>query len=156
MGYFFEHSCQKPEPSPIPQSSILGLRLALVRINTSVPGSEKTKQSRLIFQSETMLSRLKFATPSFGHCVALIGLWRDFGMSEVSKINVEVGVATHQYKWRPSERLWVVGVFCVLSGACGVNKFDTPLDLCVSSLRKGHANLLCIVPNLTDDPRRES
>ena len=68
MGYFFEHSCQKPEPSPIPQSSILGLRLALVRINTSVPGSEKTKQSRLIFQSETMLSRLKFATPSFGHC----------------------------------------------------------------------------------------
>ena len=49
MGYFFEHSCQKPEPSPIPQSSILGLRLALARINTSVPDSEKTKQSRLVF-----------------------------------------------------------------------------------------------------------
>ena len=32
----------------------------------------------------------------------------------------------------------------------------TPLDLCVSSLRRGHANLLCIVPILTDDPRRES
>jgi len=31
----------------------------------------------------------------------------------------------------------------------------TPLDLCVSSLRRGHANLLCIVPSLTDDPRRE-
>ena len=30
------------------------------------------------------------------------------------------------------------------------------LDLCVSSLRRGHANLLCIVPILTDDPRRES
>ena len=29
-------------------------------------------------------------------------------------------------------------------------------DLCVSSLRRGHANLLCIVPILTDDPRRES
>ena len=29
-------------------------------------------------------------------------------------------------------------------------------DLCVSSLRRGHANLLCIVPSLTDDPRRES
>ena len=29
----------------------------------------------------------------------------------------------------------------------------TLLDLCVSSLRKGHANLLCIVPILTDDPR---
>jgi len=35
-------------------------------------------------------------------------------------------------------------------------KFDTLLDLCVSSLRRGHANLLCIVPILTDDPRRES
>ena len=28
----------------------------------------------------------------------------------------------------------------------------TLLDLCVSSLRRGHANLLCIVPNLTDYP----
>jgi len=33
---------------------------------------------------------------------------------------------------------------------------DTLLDMCVSSLRRGHANLLCIVPILTDDPRRES
>ena len=32
----------------------------------------------------------------------------------------------------------------------------TILALCVSSLRRGHANLLCIVPVLTDDPRRES
>ena len=30
------------------------------------------------------------------------------------------------------------------------------LDVCVSSLRRGHANLLCIVPMLTDDLRRES
>ena len=30
------------------------------------------------------------------------------------------------------------------------------LDVCVSSLRRGHANILCIVPSLTDDPRRES
>ena len=30
------------------------------------------------------------------------------------------------------------------------------LDLRVSSLRRGHANLLCIVPMLMDDPRRES
>ena len=30
------------------------------------------------------------------------------------------------------------------------------LNLCVSSLRRGHANLLCIVPILSDDPRRES
>ena len=35
-------------------------------------------------------------------------------------------------------------------------KFGTLLDLCVSSLRRGYANLLCIVPILTDDPRRES
>ena len=35
-------------------------------------------------------------------------------------------------------------------------KWFTLLDLCVSSLRRGHANLLCIVPILTDDPRRES
>ena len=32
----------------------------------------------------------------------------------------------------------------------------TLLNLCVSSLRRGHANLLCIVPTLTDDPGRES
>ena len=32
----------------------------------------------------------------------------------------------------------------------------TLLDLCVSSLRRGHANLLCIVPISMDDPRRES
>ena len=35
-------------------------------------------------------------------------------------------------------------------------KIDTLLDLCVSSLRRGHANLLCVVPILTDDLRRES
>ena len=29
---------------------------------------------------------------------------------------------------------------------------DTLLDRCVSSLRRGHANLLCIVPILADDP----
>ena len=39
-------------------------------------------------------------------------------------------------------------------GRCEKN--GTLLDLCVSSLRRGHANLLCVVPILTDDPRRES
>ena len=39
---------------------------------------------------------------------------------------------------------------------CNRKKLFTLLDLCVSSLRRGHANLLCIVPILTDDPRRES
>ena len=32
----------------------------------------------------------------------------------------------------------------------------TLLDLCMSSLRRGHADLLCIVPTLPEDPRRES
>ena len=44
-----------------------------------------------------------------------------------------------------------VGEVCM-----NAKKLFTLLDLCVSSLRRGHANLLCIVPILTDDPRRES
>ena len=43
-----------------------------------------------------------------------------------------------------------------LLAAVGTKKLFTLLDLCVSSLRRGHANLLCIVPILTDDPRKES
>ena len=39
---------------------------------------------------------------------------------------------------------------------CGVKEMITLLDLCVSYLRSGHANILCIVPMVTDDPRRES
>jgi hypothetical protein len=37
-----------------------------------------------------------------------------------------------------------------------VERHVTSLDLCVPSLRRGHANILCIVPILMDDPRRES
>ena len=37
-----------------------------------------------------------------------------------------------------------------------MNILFTLLDVCVSSLRRGHANLLCIVPILTDGPQRES
>ena len=39
---------------------------------------------------------------------------------------------------------------------CVKKKLGTLLDLCVSSLRRGHTNLLCIVPILTDVPMRES
>ena len=42
------------------------------------------------------------------------------------------------------------------SAAQQIEKWLPLLDLCVSSLRRGHANLLCIVPILTDDPRKES
>ena len=45
---------------------------------------------------------------------------------------------------------------CLLVFARNKNIMSTLLDLCVSSLRRGHANLLCIVPIVTDDPRRES
>ena len=44
-----------------------------------------------------------------------------------------------------------VGEVCM-----NAKKLFTLLDLCVSSLRRGHANLLCIVPILTDDSRRRS
>ena len=40
--------------------------------------------------------------------------------------------------------------------SANAKKLFTLLDLCVSSLRRGQANLLCIVPILTDDPRRKS
>ena len=46
--------------------------------------------------------------------------------------------------------------FLVLSPRPEAKKVDTILDFCVSSLRRGHANLLCIVPILTDDLRRGS
>lgn len=38
----------------------------------------------------------------------------------------------------------------------GGSKSAILLDLCVSSLRRGHANLLCIVPIFTDDHRSGS
>ena len=47
-------------------------------------------------------------------------------------------------------------VALLVSYSLSVIKLFTLLDSCVSSLRRGHANLLCIVPILTDDPRRES
>ena len=45
---------------------------------------------------------------------------------------------------------------CPFIWRAGNKKLCTLLDLCVSSLRRGHANLLCIVPILSDDPREES
>ena len=42
----------------------------------------------------------------------------------------------------------------ILSNTTYYTLLFTLLDLCVSSLRRGHANLLCVVPILRDDPRR--
>ena len=50
----------------------------------------------------------------------------------------------------------LAGGLCLQPATPRQKKLFTLLDLCVSSLRRGHANLLCIVPILTDDPRRES
>ena len=43
----------------------------------------------------------------------------------------------------------------MIISTCSKHMF-TLLDSCVSSLHRGHANLLCTVPNLTHDARRES
>jgi hypothetical protein len=53
-------------------------------------------------------------------------------------------------------RLWCPGRCLYEARVRFTKELFTLLDLCVSSLRRGHANLLCIVPILTDDPRRES
>ena len=52
--------------------------------------------------------------------------------------------------------LWLVLVLVLWNQMEKTKKMFTLLDLCVSSLRRGHANLLCIVPILSDDPRRAS
>ena len=51
---------------------------------------------------------------------------------------------------------WVEGQWLQMGRMIKGKKSSTLLDLCVSSLRRGHANLLCIVPILTDVPRKDS
>ena len=41
-------------------------------------------------------------------------------------------------------------MFAAFAHAQSCMQYKLILDLCVSSLREGHANLLCIVPILTD------
>ena len=53
----------------------------------------------------------------------------------------------------PRQRAAASGCTVQKEGSTVAKKIST---LCVSSLHRGHANLLCVVPNLTDDPRRES
>jgi len=69
--------------------------------------------------------------------------------SQLSKI------LSWQQAFQHSKSFWS-NVPCPREEQTAGKKLFTLLDLCVSSLRRGHANLLCIVPILTDDPRRES
>ena len=61
-------------------------------------------------------------------------------MSKVVSVILVIGISINNAAWNTAF----------------AKKLVTLLDLCVSSLRRGHANLLCIVPILTDDPRRDS
>ena len=59
--------------------------------------------------------------------------------------------------WTPKDqRGWWSGIAFAEYASSHHSKLFTLLDLRVSSLSRGHANLLYIVPMLTDDPRRES
>ena len=77
---------------------------------------------------------------------------------------VRCGASCAVFGFAPWRQLDGAGPMCQLPGVevnqcqqvANKKKLITLLDLCVSSLRRGHANLLCVVPILTDDPRRES
>ena len=64
----------------------------------------------------------------------------------------DLSVLLAQFKTRPGSR--ITGPETIATN--WVQRLFTLFDVYVSSLRRGHANLLCIVPVLTDDPRRES
>ena len=66
------------------------------------------------------------------------------------------GVGSHGLEGPSCDRYRMQAMSCEQQVSRGQKNLVTLFDLCVSSLRRGHANLLCIVPILTDDPRRES
>ena len=86
--------------------------------------------------------RLRFC----GGILALIIQRLDFDFDSRFRVRARVGQ-------RERERDDVILMRLVSHAAKNISTLP---DLCVSSLRRGHANLLCIVPSLTDDPRRES
>ena len=65
------------------------------------------------------------------------------------------GMETCRGSIPPSKRFEFFSDKIVCLG-CVSNRLFALLDLCVSSLRRGHANILCVVQILTDDRRRES
>ena len=83
-------------------------------------------------QASRQASRPRGRPRGYGNCsAAKEGLGEDEG-------RLEAGLHIHTYRHSVTHE----------------QKPLTLLDLCVSSLRRGHANLLCIVPILSDDPRR--
>ena len=67
-----------------------------------------------------------------------------------------VGVGGHGLEGPSCDKYGMQATSCEQQVSRGEKNLGILLDLCVSSLRRGHANLLCIIPILTDDPRRES
>jgi len=102
-----------------------------------------------------------------GFCACQCSAW--FPCSAIcrsSSINVLWGfhMASEPPAFSPMFRPCSARLFCpcsvhILSISRGgatsdvVKKLSTLLDLCVSSLRRGHANMICIVAILTDDPQ---
>ena len=62
-------------------------------------------------------------------------------------IYIYIHIHVYMYMWRSRTLSREPSSVCLLC---------TLLDLCVSSLSRGHANIIWIGPILTDDPRRES
>ena len=122
-------------------------------------------------EEKTFGAHLAHIWRTFGAHLAHI--WRTFGAHFV---HIWRTYATHMARiWRTNSAHMTRTYVAHLWRTCGAHlahgkdaggvrhsieeeqkKLCTLLDLCVSSLRRGHANLLCIVPILTDDPRRES
>ena len=65
------------------------------------------------------------------------------------------GVEGHGLEGPSCDRYQMQAMSCEQQVSGGQKNLVTLLDLCVSSLRRGHANLLCIVPILSDDLRGE-
>jgi len=67
-----------------------------------------------------------------------------------------VGKRTTKWKTKSICRKGKKNILNKEIGKKNAKKFGPFLDLCVSSLRRGHANLLCIVPILSDVPEGTS
>ena len=87
---------------------------------------------------------------------AIEGTWFTWGLLKASPCHEELRNSEGDSLYLPSSNsLYWSAKFCSIISCRKAQKFLEPfLDLCVSSLRRGHANLLCIVPILSDFVRR--